>query len=658
MKTKNIITLAALASILSLALILTACNTGAAGDPDLPLQQTYWTSTTDGTIYKLTITQNAAKTAYTPTPGDSYVLDIIKNGVVVNTSRGTVQVYTENTIILLPVYTGAEIFTVLVNNDQIANISGPITVEESNTPVPPPPSNTFVTVTGVTVTPSTATVARNGTQQFTAVVAGTNNPAQTVTWTVSTNQGNVNGTSISETGLLTVGPNQNPTTLIVTATSTVDTAKSGAATVTVSNPGNNGEGNNNKPGEAGGHDGTQGLAFELINNGAAYSVSKGTVTSGAVVIPATYNGLPVKEIAVGGFTGLNITGVTIPSSITSIGDGAFGDCTSLINVTIPSSVTSIRYRAFRYCTSLTNVTISSGVTSTGDGTFENCTSLISVTIPSSVTSIGYDTFSGCSSLTSITIPSSVNSIGSGAFTHSGLTSVTIPSSVKSIGIYAFNNCTNLTSVTISSGVTSIGYAAFRYCLSLANVTIPSSVTSIDFYAFGDCPSLTSVTIPSSVTSIDGVFANCKNLTSVNIPFGVKSISYAFSGCTNLTSVIIPSSVTSIDSHAFYYCLNLTSVTIPSSVTSIGVSAFFGCGFTSFDIPSSVTSIGNDAFRDCLLISSITIPSSVTSLGSAFVSWQPSQTINIQGHASQAAADATWGVDWRSGCYAVINYLGQ
>ena len=129
------------------------------------------------------------------------------------------------------------------------------------------------------------------------------------------------------------------------------------------------------------------------------------------------------------------------------------------NVTIPDSVTSIGNYAFYYCTSLTSVTIPDSVTSIGYDAFENCTSLTSVTIPASVTSIGYDAFENCTSLTSVTIPDSVTSIRNYAFYYcTSLTSVTIPSSVTSIGGYAFRG-THLTSVTINRNC-SFGSDAF------------------------------------------------------------------------------------------------------------------------------------------------------------------------------------------------------
>ena len=286
-----------------------------------------------------------------------------------------------------------------------------------------------------------------------------------------------------------------------------------------------------------------------------------------------------------------VKSAVIAEGVTSIGDSAFYDCTSLTSVTIPNSVTSIGDAAFRDCKSLTSVTIPTSVTSIGERAFYNCTSLTSVTIPNSVTSIGDGAFASCTSLTGIWVTkgnSHYSSNASGVLFSKDKTTLvqcpgtlaacTIPHSVTSIAGYAFAGCASLTSVTIPDGVTSIGQHAFNGCRSLTSVTIPDSVTSIGWSAFNGCTSLTSVTIPDGVTSVgEYSFYGCESLTSVTIPDSVTSIdSDAFSGCSSLTSVTIPNSVTSIDSHAFFGCSSLTSVTIPDSVTSIGSSAFGNC----------------------------------------------------------------------------------
>ncbi|MBO6118293.1 MAG: leucine-rich repeat domain-containing protein [Bacteroidales bacterium] len=112
--------------------------------------------------------------------------------------------------------------------------------------------------------------------------------------------------------------------------------------------------------------------------------------------------------------------VTIPTSVkynnktysvTSIGYGAFHNCTGLTSIEIPNSVTSIDTLAFWDCTGLTSIDIPNSVTSIGDYTFYGCTGLTSITIPNSVTSIGNLAFYYCTGLTSIEIPNSVTFIG-------------------------------------------------------------------------------------------------------------------------------------------------------------------------------------------------------------------------------------------------------
>ena len=148
--------------------------------------------------------------------------------------------------------------------------------------------------------------------------------------------------------------------------------------------------------------------------------------------------------------------------------------TEITNLTIPNSVTSIGEWAFYICSGLTSVTIPNSVTSIGDYAFYYCSGLTSVTIPNSVTSIGSSTFEYCSGLRSITIPNSVTSIELCAFRNcKGLNSVTIPNSVTSIRAEAFYNCSGLTSVTIGSGVTSIGSQAFD------GVDIPTVISLIE-----------------------------------------------------------------------------------------------------------------------------------------------------------------------------------
>ena len=148
----------------------------------------------------------------------------------------------------------------------------------------------------------------------------------------------------------------------------------------------------------------QTLKYTLSSDKTYYTVSNnGTGCRSEIVIPSTYNGKPVKALAKSAFYNCsNLTKITIPASVTSIGNYAFDGCSSLTSITIPDSVTSIGNSAFYGCSNLTSITIPNSVTSIGSEAFKYCSSLTSIIIPDSVTSIGRNAFYDCSSLTSIT----------------------------------------------------------------------------------------------------------------------------------------------------------------------------------------------------------------------------------------------------------------
>ena len=145
-----------------------------------------------------------------------------------------------------------------------------------------------------------------------------------------------------------------------------------------------------------------GLEFYLNDDG-TYAVAIGNAKYlSNIVIPETYLGKAVTEIAYTGFHGAqNLKSITIPDSVTTIGNNAFSSCTSLTSVVIGDSVTTIGDDAFLCCSSLTSVVIPDSVTTIGDDAFEGCFSLTSVVIPDSVTTIGNWAFECCSKLKNV-----------------------------------------------------------------------------------------------------------------------------------------------------------------------------------------------------------------------------------------------------------------
>ena len=403
--------------------------------------------------------------------------------------------------------------------------------------------------------------------------------------------------------------------------------------------------------------GDESIEYTLNYGGKAYSVSGiGTYKGSNIIIPSTYEGLPVTSISESAFFNCaNITAVSIPESVSSIGNHAFYGCDNLENISVHSGNASFK-------------SIDGNLYSKDAKTLIHYCSGKSATefsVPDSVNVIGNRAFYNSSKIKSVIIPESVNSIGDLAFDNcSELTNIVIPDSVKTIGNYAFFKCINLKSIKISSGITKIGDSAFSDCVSLENVyfnaldaddwdksslfysagtntngvnlVVGKDITKIPTEIFSSISSMKLVTLSFEEGSIceeitPALFANHTNLKRITIGENIKSISEnAFSGCTNLTELSISESVVTIGDSAFESCKELTNFTIPGNVTALGNSAFASCSkLTSVTIPNSVTSLGNSAFASCELLANVSIGNSVKTIGdSAFTSCKKLTSVTI------------------------------
>lgn len=327
----------------------------------------------------------------------------------------------------------------------------------------------------------------------------------------------------------------------------------------------------------------------------------------------------------------SITGVFIPGSVTTVGEGAFNGCGKVETLELSEGIQKVEWYAFANCVSLETVRLPDSITTLGGRVFYGCSKLSSVNYPLSLETIldyGNDgPFSGCTKLKRIDIPEGVSDIPASVFhTTSNLITITLPSTLKTIGDSAFNGCSGLVDISIPDSVCVIGNFAFSNCTGIKNIALPNSLNNISPWAFSGCTQLASVELPTTLKQIGNyTFYGCVSLSAIELPNSIENIGCgAFGNCTSMESIYLPNSIKVLYHDSFIGCSNLSkvnypinwsthfyeprspfnncnkldSIIIPEGVEMIPEYAFAHTQLRVVYVPSSVKTIGQDAFSDC------------------------------------------------------------
>ncbi|EAX94931.1 surface antigen BspA-like [Trichomonas vaginalis G3] len=372
----------------------------------------------------------------------------------------------------------------------------------------------------------------------------------------------------------------------------------------------------------------------------------------------------LQEILSVAFLGIQISTLTIPSSVKTIGESAFGDISTLLSITFNegSQLLELTKNAF-YKTSLLEFTVPESVNSI-NGMFINAVITMKKIkvhqnnqyFESDGNAVYTKNFSkivafAANSTTSYVINSKVQIIGNATFMRARLSSITIPPSVTVIQSYAFYETINLKEINLPPNITEIPEAWF-FNSGLTSITIPDNVTSIESLAFASCNSLTTIVLPEGLEYIGGgAFPSNKNIKivfpeassvqlddqmliiskdktyismclnssaiSITIPSSVKTIKQrAFMSAKQLTTVICDgtSEVEVIENYAFYLCEQLTSIPSFPKLKQIGEYAFSKTKINSaISFSPYLEKIGQYCFYLAQSISRITFSSTTTAL---------------------------------------------
>lgn len=325
----------------------------------------------------------------------------------------------------------------------------------------------------------------------------------------------------------------------------------------------------------------------------------------------------------------NCKTLTLPESLTSIGNWTFRGMAALESIVVPNAVTEMGTYAFANDTSLKSAKLSTSCPWLKEGLFSECNALQSITIPSAVTKMDGYMFTNCKALTSATFEDGTDLIEMGygaSWKNYGLFS-DCPLKTLNLGRWLsyntevasrspFYSIDALKNLNIGKNVKVIDKYMFSYCEGLEEVNLPDNITSVNLWGFRGCSSLKSVRLSEKLSQVgDYGFAGCTSLDNVTFPASMTSVaSNSFSDCTALRKLDLGQNLLIIGPSAFENDKALEGIEIPSTLYGLGVASFKNCTSLPYVEVKSISSVGKEAFMGCTGLKWISLSDKTTSLG--------------------------------------------